>query len=204
MRGFVVAASIGLVVATSGSKLRGKPAFADTLLGLNDTAVVAFADAQWDCTTVSCTSRVPAGTFQPDYECAEFVARSLAHGGGLPGLGGWSPQSAFGSYDGYDLLEVTGLADALKHLGWADIGTAASDVRAGHAVMGGYGAPMEHAVVGVADGIIDAHNAARYRVSASSEFYGGEINMILAPPGSAAWLAVKNGTWKSGASAEAE
>lgn len=27
-----------------------------------------------------------------DYECAEFVARSLAHGSGLPGLGGWSPQ----------------------------------------------------------------------------------------------------------------
>lgn len=25
-------------------------------------------------------------------------------------------QSAFGSYDGYDLLEVTGLADALKHV----------------------------------------------------------------------------------------
>lgn len=43
------------------------------------------------------------------------------------------------------------------------------------------------------------HNAARYRVSASSEFYGGEINMILAPPASEAWLAVKNGTWKAAA-----
>lgn len=44
----------------------------------------------------------------------------------------------------------------ILQLGWVDIGTSGSDVRAGHAVMGGYGAPMEHAVIGVADGIIDS------------------------------------------------
>lgn len=55
----------GLAAAVTGNSLRGVQMAADSILGMNSTAVVAFADAQWDCTTVSCTSRVPPGTFQP-------------------------------------------------------------------------------------------------------------------------------------------
>ena len=74
-------------------------------------AAVAFADANWNCATAACTSRVPAGSSQPSYQCAEFVSRSLAAEGKIPGLGSHSAQSAFGNYHArngktYDLLWV--------------------------------------------------------------------------------------------------
>src|SRR5690242_18880095 len=49
-------------------------------------AAVSYADSHWNCATAVCTSRVPAGTGQPNFQCAEFVARSLAAVGKVPGL----------------------------------------------------------------------------------------------------------------------
>ena len=74
-------------------------------------AAVSFADANWNCATAACASRVPAGAAQPNYQCAEFVARSLAAEGQVPGLGSHSSQSAYGNYHArngktYDLLWV--------------------------------------------------------------------------------------------------
>ena len=74
-------------------------------------AAVAYADSHWNCATAACTSRVPAGSAQPNFQCAEFVSRSLAAEGKVPGLSSGSSQSAFGSYHAkngktYDLLWV--------------------------------------------------------------------------------------------------
>lgn len=74
-------------------------------------AAVTYADAHWNCATAACTSRVAAGASQPNFQCAEFVARSLAAEGKVPGLNSNSPQSAYGSYRArngktYDLLWV--------------------------------------------------------------------------------------------------
>src|SRR5579885_2784781 len=61
-------------------------------------AAVSFADAHWNCATAACTSRVSAGSAQPNYQCAEFVARALAAEGKVPGLSSSSSQSAYGNY----------------------------------------------------------------------------------------------------------
>jgi hypothetical protein len=69
------------------------------------------------------------GEYQPDYQCAEFVSRSLAAGGYIPGLHGNESQSRFLNYHHngktYDLLWVShkqggplGLEDLLIVLGW--------------------------------------------------------------------------------------
>jgi hypothetical protein len=82
-----------------------------------------------NCADPSCSSTVPAGSGQPNYECAEFVSRSLASGiipllflllsslhvvsvyflaGYVPNLGPLDPQANYGSYSyngqTYDLL----------------------------------------------------------------------------------------------------
>ena len=74
-------------------------------------AAVSYANSHWNCATAACTSRVPAGSPQPNFQCAEFVARSLAAEGKVPGLGSNSSQAAFGHYRArngktYDLLWV--------------------------------------------------------------------------------------------------
>src|SRR5579885_2634647 len=72
-------------------------------------AAVSYADSHWNCGNAACTFRVSAGTPQPNFQCAEFVARSLAAVGKVPGLTPNSSQSAYGSYHArngrtYDLL----------------------------------------------------------------------------------------------------
>src|SRR5579884_3726643 len=47
-------------------------------------AAVAYADSHWNCATAACTSRVSAGSPQPSFQCAEFVARALAAEGLVP------------------------------------------------------------------------------------------------------------------------
>lgn len=73
---------------------------------------VTFANNNWNCSTAACTGTVGAGQAQPKYQCAEFVARSLAYAGYMPGLGSLSSQNNYANYapgDGktYDLLAVT-------------------------------------------------------------------------------------------------
>jgi hypothetical protein len=101
LSGFLV---LAIVVGVISISINTKEAHAAS-------AAVTFADANWNCATAACTSRVAAGAAQPNYECAEFVARSLAAEGKVPGLTSSSSQSAYGSYRAkngqtYDLLWV--------------------------------------------------------------------------------------------------
>lgn len=62
---------------------------------------------------MACTSTVSEGSGQSGYQCAEFVARSLAAGGYIPGLSGLESQGSYDPYvyngSSYDLLWVSDL-----------------------------------------------------------------------------------------------
>jgi len=153
------------------------------LENVGDTnAVVAFAQNNWNCANVACSSRVPAGTGQPGYACAEFVARSLAAGGYIPGLGATSPQGSFGSYRGYDLLLTTGLSSALGNiLGFRKVAASASSINAAYPAFGDGGdGYFSHAVIGVAAGTVDAHNNARQNYPAAYALFKG-VDAVWAP-----------------------
>jgi len=91
----------------------------------------------------------------------------------------------------YDLLWVSsgeggplGLEDALKEMGWVDVGTnCATSIKAGYvAIVNGADGPRSHTFVGVGENLGDAHNNAQFHVSGC--FYGTP-NAIYAPPGGA-------------------
>jgi hypothetical protein len=152
-------------------------------------ATVAFANANWNCATAACTSRVKAGQGQKNYQCAEFAARSLAASGYIPGLSTKSSQSAYENYKPgngktYDLLAITPsvaaprgtIATFLTTYGYfKNMGESMSDAEPGDLVAMGNNA---HIVVivstnhTVASTLIDAHNDARYHVSLSNELSG--------------------------------
>jgi len=158
--------------------------------GTNINAVIDFANANWNCAQASCTSRVHAGSGQSNYQCAEFVSRSLAAGGFIPGITATASQSAYLNYKyqgvTYDLLWVSskqgpprGLEDLLIVLGWRNMGTSTSNIHAASAVMcHGTGGNYHHVVVGVGNNVVDAHNVARYKEPGS--IY--TINAIYNPP----------------------
>ncbi len=145
-------------------------------------AAVAFADANWNCSTAACTHRVAAGSAQPDYQCAEFVSRSLAAEGLIPGLTSHSAQSAYGNYHArngrtYDLLWVgwangaytngtPGLYQYLIQNGVGkDIGNRPSEAAPGDVTI--YFEGQGHTGVLVqtgSDPLVDAHNNARYHI----------------------------------------
>jgi len=149
----------------------------------------AFADAQWNCADIACNRKVCTGCGQPAYECAEFVARTLASGGLIP-LSPVAPQSYYGNFKAngrtYDLLWVSsknggivGLDDYLGDSGWNSCGASSSCVAECSALMvvGADGA-YSHAVAGVGSELCDAHNVARYHVPPS--FYS--IDNVWNPP----------------------
>ncbi len=120
---------------------------------------------------------------------AEFVSRSLASAGHIPGLAPKDPQSAYGSYhfDGhtYDLLWTSsrsalkgplGVEDFLIAKGWRKTNTIEDCTVV--LVVGAEGYET-HVAVGVAGDLINAHNMARYHVDGA--FY--QINNLYAPPG---------------------
>ncbi len=153
-------------------------------------AVVTFANANWACSTAACTTKVTAGSAQPNYQCAEFAARSLAAAGYIPDLSKTSAQSAYGDYQPgngvtYDLLAITPsvatpestLAEFLTTYGYyKNMGESLTNANAGDLVVMGNQA---HVVVIVqvnsatTSGIlVDAHNNARYQVTLASELSG--------------------------------
>jgi hypothetical protein len=152
------------------------------LLGGDASSVVYYANTHWDCADVSCSSRVPAGSGQPSYECAEFVSRSLAYGGYFSGLSASAPQSTFLNWKGYDLCLTTSLIKALPALaGYKQKGSSGSDVVAAGVIFGNAGdGSMSHTCVGIATGMVDCHNNAREDVSAAGEMYLG-INAVYGP-----------------------
>jgi len=156
---------------------------------LRDNAgVVYFANKNWNCADVACSSTVPSNTPQPGYECAEFVARSLCNGGYIPGVGAYDPQGSYYSYNyngaTYDLCYTTGLSDALAALGFTKLAAQASSVTAGVAVFGDGGdGYFSHTVIGVGPQSIDAHNYAELQIPVTSDLFQG-IDACWGPPGS--------------------
>jgi hypothetical protein len=158
----------------------------------------SFANAQWNCVDPDCSSTVSAGTAQPNYECAEFVARTLASAGLIP-LDPLADQSQYGSfsYNGntYDLLWVSsknggilGLDDYLGAAGWNSCGASSSCVSECSALMvDGSDGAYSHTVVGVSTQIVDAHNMARYQVTA--DYYN--INNVWNPPSNISQIVAK-------------
>jgi len=150
--------------------------------------VVEFANANWNCANVACTEKVAAGSGQSNYECAEFVSRSLAAGGYIP-LESKAAQSDYLNFKhngvAYDLLWVSskqggpkGLEDYLRAVGWKTANN--TNVEAGYALMlRGSAGPYSHTAIGVGKGISDAHNVAHYQVPLSA--YEG-VELIYVPP----------------------
>eukprot|EP01087_Luapelamoeba_hula_P014541 TRINITY_DN4276_c0_g1_i1.p1 TRINITY_DN4276_c0_g1~~TRINITY_DN4276_c0_g1_i1.p1 ORF type:complete len:180 (-),score=19.76 TRINITY_DN4276_c0_g1_i1:89-628(-) len=136
---------------------------------------VDFANRNWDCAEApSCRSHVREGQYQPNYQCAEFVSRSLVAGGYITGISVNSSQNDYLEYTykgvRYDLLWVSskqgnprGLQDLLDVLGWKNVGSNFNRVRAG-AVLFCTGAegPYSHVAIGIADELTNAHNMAHY------------------------------------------
>ena len=152
--------------------------------------VQPFADRYWNCADVACTQTVASGSSQPNYECAEFVARALAAGGWISGLSGLEAQSSYDPYEyngqSYDFLWVSniqggplGLREFLLAKGWS--GDASSSIVAGSAVMvSGSGGSYGHVALGVGDNVCDAHNNARYHATSCNTFY--IVDQVLNPP----------------------
>jgi len=156
-----------------------------------------FANAQWNCADVSCSQTVCTGCGQPNYECAEFVARSLASAGLIP-LSPYAAQSQYGSFNAngktYDLLWVSsknggiiGLEDYLSDSGWNSCQSNGCVTDCSALMVVGSEGPYSHTVVGVAPQVCDAHNVARYQVPPS--WYN--INMVWNAPGNIAEIVAR-------------
>eukprot|EP00026_Physarum_polycephalum_P011803 Phypoly_transcript_12047.p1 GENE.Phypoly_transcript_12047~~Phypoly_transcript_12047.p1 ORF type:complete len:371 (-),score=78.85 Phypoly_transcript_12047:54-1118(-) len=150
--------------------------------GCNSGAVVYWANANWNCGDVACSYRVPDGSAQPSYACAEFTARALA-AGGYVGLSPTAPQGSYGNYRGYNLLVVSSLSGYCGAAGFSGRAASPSSVQAAYAVMGNGGeGAWSHACIGVGPGIDDCHNIARENHAASGSFFDG-VQAVWAPPG---------------------
>jgi len=148
----------------------------------NSAAVVYWANSNWNCANVACSSRVPDGAAQPSYACAEFTARALA-AGGYVGLSPTAAQSAYGNFKGYNLLVVSSLSSYCGASGFGARAASASSVQAAYAAMGNGGDGVwSHACIGVGPGKDDCHNIARENHASSGSFLDG-VQAVWAPPG---------------------
>jgi len=173
MMGGMMGGKMGGKMGSGKPKQGGSPTDMGTMMTTNGGSCKAFADANYLCATAACTSKVKPGSAQPSYQCAEFVARTLASTGKIPGLTSGSPQSAYGSfsYSGktYDLLWTSkrtggplGLEDFLMAAGWKS-GGSVQDCSV--VFVNGATGPYGHVAVGVGSNKLDAHNNARLEVS---------------------------------------
>ncbi|MFF7633652.1 amidase domain-containing protein [Kitasatospora sp. NPDC008050] len=153
------------------------PSFSDLLRGVT----VDYAEAHWNWTAWNDSTPVAFGADQDNYQCAEFVARSLAAAGLVPGLGPDDPQDSYFHYTApngktYDLLLITDLPqyhnlyDYLMDSGLGtDVGDHPEQARPGDVVVtyaGPNGAKTHTGLVataadGTTEATVDAHNRAR-------------------------------------------
>ncbi|MEZ0064603.1 hypothetical protein ABIA32_000591 [Streptacidiphilus sp. MAP12-20] len=154
---------------------------ADVLDALTRATEVRYADAHWNWTAWNDSTPVAFGGDQPNYQCAEFVARSMAAAGLIPGLGPNDPQSAYFTYQApngkvYDLLLISDLPqyhnlyDYLMDSGVAqDIGDHPELAQPGDIVVtyAGPGGTKSHtglvaqAATATSEATVDGHNHAR-------------------------------------------
>ena len=209
LSGLLVVAVLAAAILISFSARGGAHAASAT------NAAVAYADSHWNCATAACTSRVPAGAGQPNFQCAEFVARSLAAEGKVPGLTSGSSQSAYGHYRArngkiYDLLWVgvnasgyndggtPGLYQYLTQNGvGSNIGNAPSRAVPGDVTFHFEGQGHTGLLVRAGSGALaDFHNNARYHVP-YTEGYSTIIVHIggkLPPPPPSCPATIQNGS----------
>lgn len=178
-----IAALLSVAVSTAAAQVGNSSQIA---------AAVQYADATWNCLDVKCKEHVKPGDAQPVFGCAPFVSHCLAAGGWVNGKTPEDSVDSFGDvkYKGTDYNlnccgskdsnpscgGSPGLADYLLARGW----TKTDKVVAGTAcfVVGSDG-PFSHAVFGVGDDLVDAHNNAAYHVKFSSTY---TADLLLNPP----------------------
>ncbi|MFB7055358.1 amidase domain-containing protein [Streptomyces vinaceus] len=148
------------------------------------TSAVEYADAHWAWSDENDKEpRVGNGANQYDFQCAEFVARSLAAAGLIPGLNADAPQSDYNYFKArnsktYDLLLISdspghrSLYDFLRDFGiGTDIGDKPGRAQPGDVVVSfdksGSGPVHTGLIAQAGDGtrqpVVDAHNNARLR-----------------------------------------
>jgi len=176
----------------------------------NLQATVKYANDHWACKEATCYTKVPhpgAPTaadepteWQTDYQCAEFVARSLAAGGFMGGLTSGAPQTLYENWHGhYNLLVTDDLMNYLKTMGFTDAGTSSAAVKAGCVVEGdAYDGEYDgHVCIGVGPGLIDCHNNPHQQAAVDDIFE--YVHAVFCPPKSA--LSAKSrSTSRSGSS----
>ena len=165
----------------------------------NVTAAVQYADETWNCNGDSppCQgcSTVSSGSDQDPYGCAPYVAHILTAGGVDTGCGTCGSMSCYSSVERngktYDLNVVGSkdsncdnndggcLMDYLLDKGWIKVTQDEVNKGVVCAVDGGsnFNEPWGHIVFGVAKGLINAHNVARYHQSI--DVYDGHVRMCL-------------------------
>lgn len=160
---------------------------------------VAFADTHWSWTAWNDPTPVVDGADQPNYQCAEFVARSMAAAGLIPGLSPDAPQSDYFNYTApngkvYDLLLISVLPqyhniyDYLMDSGLGiDVGDNPAAARPGDFVvtyLGPNNTPSHMGLIATAptaasEATVDAHNHARYHYG--YHYYAPSHLVELAP-----------------------
>jgi hypothetical protein len=163
------------------------------------TEEVAFAQTHWSWTAWNDPTPVAQGADQPNYQCAEFVARAMAAAGLIPGLSPNSPQNDYFNYTApngkvYDLLLISDLPQYNNIYAYLmdsgigiDVGDKPQLAQPGDFVvtyLGPSGTPshmglIDTAQTATAEPTVDAHNRARLQYG--YHFYAPSHLVELAP-----------------------
>ena len=160
---------------------------------------VAFAESHWNWTAWNDSTPVAGGADQPNYQCAEFVARAMAAAGLIPGLSPDAPQNDYFNYTApngkvYDLLLISVLPqynniyDYLMDSGLGiDVGDNPAAAQPGDFVVTYLGPNNTSSHMGLvataptvtSEATVDAHNHARLHYG--YHFYAPSHLVELAP-----------------------
>jgi len=150
-------------------------------VGSGGGGCAAFADLQWNCVDPYCSSKVNEGGSQDNYGGAEFVSRSLASAGYVPGLFPTDPQDAYQGYTygdtTYDLTWASsehgggpGVEDFLWAIGWGGSASAGDIMDCAVVFPVSENPEAPDILIGVGNILVDGHAPARYHHD-GNEFY---------------------------------
>jgi len=149
-------------------------------------AALVFANSEVQCANPTCTIKTAIGNMQPNYKCAEFVARSLAAGGYVPGLDARTgPQMGGNSFSyypwrgrPYSLWNVKQLYSYLKARPDFEE-RPRNQISAGCGVFGNTtGKSMGHVCIAIGDNVLACHNAARANIASERDFRHGVEHVV--------------------------